>query len=329
MVDILNPPDILLKSISINEQNNGPENERYFTHIDHLGSANWITESSGIPVQYIHYAPYGELMANQRIASDNERYKFTGKERDGETGYDYFGARYFWSALGHWLSVDPLAGDYPQISPYAYCGWNPVNRIDPDGRDDFEVNWNPKANKVIIKQIKNKNHDQFHIVDANGNRIASSKQYDYRTITKLRSGKWGESNLSLFDVKGDDNAEDLFKFLGSNFTTKKGSPLEWSRVMVGTSKSGRNIIGTSMEKYATGVGHYIMFYGYTIRGVDHNHPGGSGPSDQDIENAGLYHSKFPKANLRVFRNGEFESYDEYTPITSRELEEVVVIGTRK
>ncbi|MBO4690084.1 MAG: RHS repeat-associated core domain-containing protein, partial [Paludibacteraceae bacterium] len=64
-----------------------------------------------------------------------ERYKFTGKERDGETGYDYFGARYFWSAFGHWLSVDPLADKYPGISPYAYCAWNPIKYVDPDGRE--------------------------------------------------------------------------------------------------------------------------------------------------------------------------------------------------
>ena len=51
MVDILNPQDILLKSISINEQNNGPEKEVYFYHGDHLGSANWIADKNGAPVQ--------------------------------------------------------------------------------------------------------------------------------------------------------------------------------------------------------------------------------------------------------------------------------------
>ena len=49
-----------------------------------------------------------------------------------------------------WLSVDPLADEYPGVSPYAYCGWNPVGRIDPDGRDWYEaedgsITWNDKA----------------------------------------------------------------------------------------------------------------------------------------------------------------------------------------
>ncbi len=64
----------------------------------------------------------------------DERYKFTGKERDWESGYDFFGARFLWGAIGHWLSVDPLSDRYPGISPYAYAAWNPIKFVDPDGR---------------------------------------------------------------------------------------------------------------------------------------------------------------------------------------------------
>ena len=103
-------------------------------HGDHLGSASWITERHGVPVQYIHYAPYGELLAYQRPCNYDERYKFTGKERDYESGYDFFGARFYSSIFGHWLSVDPLTEKYPNISGYAYCGWNPVKYVDPDGK---------------------------------------------------------------------------------------------------------------------------------------------------------------------------------------------------
>ena len=61
---------------------------------------------------------------------------FTGKERDEETGYGYFGARYMdHELMTMWLSVDPLADKYPGISPYVYCAWNPVKLVDPDGRE--------------------------------------------------------------------------------------------------------------------------------------------------------------------------------------------------
>ena len=63
-------------------------------------------------------------------------YTFTGKERDSETGYGYFGARYMdHELMTMWLSVDPMADKYPGISPYAYCAWNPVKLVDPDGME--------------------------------------------------------------------------------------------------------------------------------------------------------------------------------------------------
>lgn len=58
------------------------------------------------------------------------------EQRDEETGYSYFGARYYDNDLsGLFLSVDPMSDKYPSISPYAYCAWNPVKLVDPDGRE--------------------------------------------------------------------------------------------------------------------------------------------------------------------------------------------------
>ena len=65
---------------------------------------------------------------------------FTGKERDEETGYGYFGARYMdHELMTMWLSVDPMADKYPNISPYNYCAWNPVRLVDPDGREFGDI----------------------------------------------------------------------------------------------------------------------------------------------------------------------------------------------
>ena len=105
----------------------------FYYHPDHLGSATWITSDRGQVVQYLHYMPFGELWESQQASEYNERFKFTGKERDAETGYDYFGARYYLSLLGIWLSPDPLLDEYPELSSYAYCRWNPLKYIDPNG----------------------------------------------------------------------------------------------------------------------------------------------------------------------------------------------------
>lgn len=72
----------------------------------------------------------GAISRNSVNRSDY-RYKFTGKERDEETNWDYFGARYYDSRIARWMSVDPLE---QYSSPYLYCNNRPVTDIDPDGR---------------------------------------------------------------------------------------------------------------------------------------------------------------------------------------------------
>src|SRR5262245_62423616 len=82
---------------------------------DHLGSTRMVVDQSGSlgGVRRHDFAPFGEeLSAGIRSASngyggDSVRQKFTGKERD-ETGLDYFGARYFSSVAGRFVSVDPI-----------------------------------------------------------------------------------------------------------------------------------------------------------------------------------------------------------------------------
>ena len=148
------PGNIFRPSITSNAHYNGIERDIYFYHGDHLGSASWITDSSSVPIQYIHYAPYGELLANQAPYSYDERFKFTGKERDSETGYDFFGARYYWSDYAHFITPDPLLDNDPGISSYAYCRWNPMMFIDPDGKEKIGFFRNDqRAEKDFVKSF--------------------------------------------------------------------------------------------------------------------------------------------------------------------------------
>ncbi|HRE42308.1 MAG TPA: RHS repeat-associated core domain-containing protein, partial [Ignavibacteria bacterium] len=66
-----------------------------------------------------------------------EVYKFTGKERDKESGYDYFGARYYNSRIGRWGQVEPLLDKYVSFSPYCYGLNSPMVLKDVDGRDVY------------------------------------------------------------------------------------------------------------------------------------------------------------------------------------------------
>lgn len=84
-------------------------------------------------------------LSKKHFSDGEKHFAFTGKERDEETGFGYFGARYMdHELMTMWLSVDPMADKYPSISPYAYCAWNPVKLVDPDGREvSLSDGWPP------------------------------------------------------------------------------------------------------------------------------------------------------------------------------------------
>ena len=127
----------------------------YYFHPDHLGSASWITDLSGQPVQHLQYKPFGEINIDQHDPNMNysERFRFTGKERDAETGYDYFGARYYSSTLGIWLSVDPKSDKYPNLSPYVYCADNPMRLVDPIGEEIDLSQMNSQRQERLVKSL--------------------------------------------------------------------------------------------------------------------------------------------------------------------------------
>jgi len=92
--------------------------------------------------------------SNHNVSPYNQHFTFTGKEwcksqwlaqrglerGISETGYSYFGARYYDSDLsGLFLSVDPMSDKFQSLSPYAYCAWNPIKATDPNGMDSIHT----------------------------------------------------------------------------------------------------------------------------------------------------------------------------------------------
>ncbi len=123
--------------------------ETYYYHPDHLGSTSWVTDQNGRVHEHVEYFPYGEVWRDPQSDADGapvkgQRFLFTSKEFDEETGLYYFGARYFDSVRVRWKSTDPIvqrwtdAPDPRKLSLFAYALWSPQRLIDPDGEDPVE-----------------------------------------------------------------------------------------------------------------------------------------------------------------------------------------------
>ncbi len=111
----------------------------YYTK-DHLGNNREVVSEDGTVEQVTNYYPFGTPYSDHTAKGVSlQKYKYNGKELDlthGLNTYDY-GARQYYSVLLRWDRLDPLCTDYYHVSPYVYCMNNPVNAIDPDGRDTY------------------------------------------------------------------------------------------------------------------------------------------------------------------------------------------------
>lgn len=108
---------------------------------DHLGNIRAVVNHDGSVEQRNHYYPFGAIYGDLAYNDGLQKYKYNGKELDRMHGlnfYDY-GARQYDPLLGMFTQMDPLAEKYYGVNPYAYCGNNPINAIDPNGKEKIEV----------------------------------------------------------------------------------------------------------------------------------------------------------------------------------------------
>jgi RHS repeat-associated protein len=115
-----------------------PGNTLAYYFSDHLKTASVITNAAGTITAKSDYYPWGGEL--QFVNNDSNHYKFTGKERDSETGLDYFGARYYSNGLARWVTPDAPFADQHAGNPqswnlYMYSASRPTSLIDTDGRE--------------------------------------------------------------------------------------------------------------------------------------------------------------------------------------------------
>lgn len=153
---------------------------------DHRGDNRCVVSEDGAYEQKTFYYPLGGIIGDKSTAPSLQPYKHSGKEWDHLGGLDWYdyGARMYDPALGVWTSGDPLAEDNPHMSIYAFCGNDPVNRIDPDGR---KVHPADSIAYITLLNTINPEERQFVVLDNNGN-----IDYDIMSNHKSESENYSE-----------------------------------------------------------------------------------------------------------------------------------------
>ena len=137
---------------------------------------------------------------------------FTGKERDEETGYGYFGARYMdHELMTMWLSVDPMADKYPSISPYAYCAWNPIKVLDPRGMDTINTTDPRKPESKQLSKACKSSYPGIIIVNGHGAVPEKSPSSPGSTI-KFENNRYSMDNGAI-NMHGTNTIVGIAEFL--------------------------------------------------------------------------------------------------------------------
>ncbi len=245
----------------------------YYTQ-DYLGNNRAVINgSTGAIEQTVAYYPYGAVIADLGTnATKGQPYKFGGKElitANGLNEYD-FGARQYYSAVPAFTSIDPLCEDATWLSPYLYCGNNPVNAIDPDGRrtlvtdqgngrymviggtldDDLNIYLNDKNGSIIGVTTSNTsfyNSDKgewaissvIDINDRSGADFLNNLEFDTPNIANYMWNARGNHKYDFKNTNGTDKKIDnMDQYRGMQIGSENGIPLITSARDIGNIGAG-------------------------------------------------------------------------------------------
>src|SRR5690554_1600551 len=203
----------------------------YYYHPDHLGTATYLTDINGEAYEFFLNLPFGETMAEQhsQTADYVNRWKFTGHELDRETGLYYAGARYYDPRTSIFISVDPLAEQAPDWTPYRYGFNNPVKYTDPTGmfeNDDWyenattgELEWRNSQDATINDSRGSWNNIGEELLTFDG------KNLTYYTQEKLSDGNLKLNSTSFSAVSGRQQEDGTFDYSKQAQATPFSGPL--------------------------------------------------------------------------------------------------------
>ena len=261
------------------------------------------------------------MALKQRLSYGRKRQKFTGKERDAETGLYYYGARYLDPKTGRWLSGDPALGEYFPSAPvndeakkrngnlpgqggvfnyvnlhaYHYAGNNPVRYVDPDGEDLY----NFTEKDIIVKlERETKEKKEFVIVHPNEMYKGSIDGAVLEDGTVIKVSAWkGNSiviNVVVETIDGKDTASLLdFDSFDLNYRNDllKGGANFFARLFSGEEKLLSGVYAPeAVEKYSDLKGWVVNSKNQKL--IDHERRGVKKISEAEKKDIMSDHKKY-------------------------------------
>jgi RHS repeat-associated protein len=188
-----------------------PDGTKYYYLKDHLGSVRAIYDQKLNLISAVDLDAWGYTLTN-RTYNDTNKYKFTSKERDKESTYDYFGARYYDARIAKWGQMEPIYDKYLSFSSYQYGLLNPLSLKDMDGKDVIVI----IEGKTITFQV----NIYFKSIDKYGDsryNLSSSQVEYYQEKIKDAQDMWNEINkINYQDKEYDIKFEFNFKEVTTN-----------------------------------------------------------------------------------------------------------------
>tara|TARA_R110001592_G_scaffold60311_4_gene183311 strand:+ start:286 stop:1368 length:1083 start_codon:yes stop_codon:yes gene_type:complete len=204
----------------------------------------------------VHGSVYGKILREFQNGLGAEKYLTTHHERDKETGLDYRGARYYDADVARFLSLDPLAVNFAEWSPYNYVFGNPIKFIDPSGKSPTEdpekmhaKNYKRKFDKKITQPLKKMESDLLNggmnysdvrsAVQSEADRLAN--KYQNRKFLQGAVGQNGRNSSTTSGSTGQTNTTNIA--INAYQTTTTQVPISNTR----TSPSAVNTVNTNIN----------------------------------------------------------------------------------
>ena len=244
---------------------------------DHLGSIRAIVDGSGRLLEENDYYAFGHRHPRSEHAqSSANRFKYNGKELQtvGGLGYLDYGARMYDQSLGRWFTTDPLSEKYYGLSPYVYCGNNPINAVDLCGDSITTVVnatiTNPDGTTSLQRTryyYGQNSNGTYGFIDNNGNLYSGTNTFVNSLTTALNNLRMGGNvgNTLVSDLVSSTKNVQIAQ--GKNTADLNGAYIKWNP---NSTTGGMNQIGTENRPAYIGLGHEMAHIQDCWRGTIDN-----------------------------------------------------------